>query len=246
VSLIGKSVQPAAGGDDSNIELTDAAELPQDAYFAFSIRAQSPTTFNRDESVEVATADDSSAAILTLAEGLTLENSQVAVATLNPTKAFGPSTFGPLKFRVSIKGATSDWQPLTTLVRLPTLKELKCPATPDLACKLVGERLFLLEAVSGDPEFTHAVSVPDGFVGDALPVPHPIAGPLYVKLRDNPRVVNATRLSVQQLPATAGEENRAAAGSTTSPTAGSASPTAGPPGPAPGAAEPAAGPPLMP
>jgi hypothetical protein len=212
VSLIGKSVQSAAANDDSNLELADTAELPQDGYFAFSIRAQSPVTFNRDETVEVATADDSSAATLSLADGgLTLESSQVAVATLNPTKAFGPSTFGPLKFRVSIKGVKSDWQPLTTLVRLPTLKELKCPATPELACKLVGARLFLLEAVSGDPEFTHSVSVPDGFVGDALPVPHPIAGPLYVKLRDNPRVVNPTRLTALELPAPADEEKRAVA-----------------------------------
>ena len=60
---------------------------------------------------------------------MTLENSQVAVATLNPAKAFGTSAFGPLQYRVSAKGVTGDWQPLATLVRLPVLKELNCPAT---------------------------------------------------------------------------------------------------------------------
>ena len=202
VSLIGKSVQPSVSDNESNIQLTDAGELPQDALLEFSIRAQSPATFVHDESIDVATGDESSATTLSLANGgLTLENAQVAVATLNPTKAFGPSTFGPLKFRVNLKGVVSDWQPLTNLVRLPTLKELKCPATPELACKLIGSNLFLIDSVAGDPEFSHEVSVPDGFLGYALPVPHPTAGPLYIKLRDNPNVINPALLTVQHLPA---------------------------------------------
>jgi len=175
----------------------------------FSIRAQSPATFAHDESIDVATGDESSATILSLANGgLTLENAQVVVATLNPMKAFGPSTFGPLKFRVNIKGVTSDWQPLTNLVRLPALKELKCPATPDVACKLIGSNLYLIDSVAGDPEFKQAVSVPDGFLGNALPVPHPTAGPLYIKLRDNPQIINPTLLTVQQLPAPAADAAR--------------------------------------
>jgi len=80
------------------------------------------------------------------------------------------------------------------------LKELQCPPTPELACKLVGTNLFLIESVAGDPEFAHPVSVPDGFLGPALPVPHPTAGPLYIKLRDNPQIINPTLLTVQQLP----------------------------------------------
>ena len=142
--------------------------------------------------------------------GLTLENSQVAVATLNPTKAFGPSVFGPLKFRVTLKGIASDWQPLTHLVRLPSLKELKCPATPDLACKLTGSNLFLIDSVAGEPGFSHPVTVPDGFLGSALPVPHP-AGPLYLKLRDDPNSVNAARLTVQQLADPADDAGRSEA-----------------------------------
>ncbi len=206
VSLIGKSVQPSIPDNESNIQLTDAGELPQDAFLAFSIRAQSPATFAHDESVDVATGDESSATTLSLANGgLTLENAQVVVATLSPMKAFGPSTFGPLKFRVNIRGVTSDWQALTNLVRLPALKELKCPATPDVACKLIGSNLFLIDSVAGDPQFKQAVSVPDGFLGDALPVPHPTAGPLYIKLRDNPQIINPTLLTVQQLPAPAAD-----------------------------------------
>jgi hypothetical protein len=201
VSMIGKSVQPSVPANDSNIQLTDAGELPLDATLIFSIRTLSPAAFARDQTIDVATADESSATTLSLANGgLTLENTQVAVATLNPAKAFGPSTFGPLKFRVNSKVGAGDWQPLANLVRLPALKELKCPPTPELACKLVGTNLFLIESVAGDPEFTHPVAVPDGFLGAALPVPHPTAGPLYIKLRDNPQIINPTLLTVQQLP----------------------------------------------
>jgi hypothetical protein len=205
--LIGKSVQPAIPATISNVQLTDSGELPLDAVLIFSVRAQSPAAFARDATLDVATGDESSATSLSLANGgLTLENAQVAVATLNPLKAFGPSTFGALKFRVNAKGVASDWQPLANLVRLPALKELKCPTAPELACKLIGTNLFLIDSVAGDPEFTHPVSVPDGFLGSALPVPHPTAGPLYLKLRDNPQVINPTLLTVQQLPPPADED----------------------------------------
>ena len=43
---------------------------------------------------------------------LALENSRVAVATLNPHEGVGASSYGPLKYRVNAKGAASDWQPL--------------------------------------------------------------------------------------------------------------------------------------
>ncbi len=91
------------------------------------------------------------------------------------------------------------------LVRLPVLKELVCPSTPELACKLSGANLFLVDSVSNDPGFAHPVPVPNGFLGSALPVPHPTAGPLYVKLRDNPSVINSTTLAMQQLPVSPGE-----------------------------------------
>ncbi|MDB6082509.1 MAG: putative lipoprotein, partial [Gammaproteobacteria bacterium] len=212
VSLIGKSVQASVLAEENNIQLTDPGELPQDALLIFSVRAQSPATFARDEGIDVATGDESFATTLNLANGgLTLENAQVAVATLNPAKAFGSSTFGPLKFRVNVKGVTSDWQPLANLVRLPVLKELKCPVTPELACKLIGTNLFLVDSVAGDPEFTHPVTVPDGYLGSALPVPHPTTGPLYIKLRDNPQVVNPTLLTVQQLPPPPPDDGRAEA-----------------------------------
>src|SRR5579863_1400644 len=212
VLLIGRSVQPSASGKDSNIQLTDQGELPQDATLTFALRTQSPAAFARDESVEVATGDESSTAVLGFSSGgMTLENAQVAVATLNPAKAFGTSAFGPLQFRVVSKGIAGDWLPLGNLVRLPVLKALTCPSTPELACKLSGSNLYLVDSIAGDSAFTHPVQVPDGFLGSALPVPHPPDGPLYVKLRDNPAAINPTTLQAQLLPSSVDDPARASA-----------------------------------
>jgi hypothetical protein len=212
VKLIGKSVRASPSSSESNLQLADENQLPQDAKLIFSVRAQSPAAFSHDESIEVATADEAFTTILSLGNGgITLQNASVAVAALDPAKAFGASAAGPLQFRIAASGVTGDWQPLTTLVRLPVLRELKCPATAELACKLSGSNLYLIDSVSGTPQFDHAIQVPDGFPGSALPVPHPTAGQLYIKLRDDPSVINTAALGAQQLPSSAEEAARAPA-----------------------------------
>ena len=200
VKLIDKSVQPSPSSGDSNILLTNQDELPQGAKLTFSVRAQLPRTFARDERIEVATADETFSTTLSLGNGsITLENSSVALATLDPAKAFGPSAFGPLQFRVIASGVAGEWQQLATLVRLPALKELSCPASNELACKLTGSNLYLLDSVAGDSQFHNAAHVPEGFPGYSLAVPHPADGELYVKLRDDPSAVHRAALAVQQL-----------------------------------------------
>ena len=212
VTLIGKSVQLPSSGGGSNIRLAAQDELPHDARLIFSLRTQSPAAFTYDEKIEIATVNNASSAILSFDNGgITLEDAQVAVAVLDPAKTFGSSAFGPLQFRVTARDAAGDWQPLATLVRLPVLNDLKCPASRELACKLTGSSLFLVDSVSGDPQFDHSVQVPDGFPGYALPVPRPADGTLYVKLRDDPSVVNASTLVAQQLPPSSDELAVAAA-----------------------------------
>ena len=199
--LLAKSVQPAARSENKNIQLASEDQLPQDAQLIFSVRAKSPATFARDESIEIATDDEAFATTLTLANrGLTLADSKVAVATFDPAKTFGFSAFGPLKFRVVVGGVPGDWQALATLVRLPELQALQCPSSPEQNCKLTGANLFLVDAVSGDREFKEAVQVPEGFPGRALPVPRPGKSGLYLKLRDDPSVVNSATLVAEELP----------------------------------------------
>ncbi len=207
VKLLGKSVQRSSNKDDSNIQLSSEDQLPQGAQLIFSMRSVSPALFDRDAKIEVATEDEALSTTLSLANrGITLQDVKVAVATLDPAKAFGFAAFGPLKFRVVNNGVASDWQRLATLVRLPALTELQCPADAELPCKLSGSNLFLVQAVSGDAAFKQAVEVPEGFPGRALPVPHPSAGRLFLRLRDDPSVIHSANLTAQQLPAPVPDE----------------------------------------
>ncbi|HTV76890.1 MAG TPA: hypothetical protein VMF03_01430 [Steroidobacteraceae bacterium] len=217
VVLVAKNIQASQSGEASHIALSDSDQLPQDSVLMFSIRTMMPEVFSRTEQIEVATADNAFTTQLSIGAGtLTLADAHVAVATLDPAKAFGPSAFGPLRFRVVADGVPGAWAPLATLVRLPRLAALECPSTAEVACKLSGTGLYLLDSISADPQFHNAVQVPDGFPGTTLPVPHPNSGELYVRLRDDPVVVNAATLGTQVLPpppaaTPAAESSRAAA-----------------------------------
>lgn len=196
VSLMSVSVQ--GGSVASFMHLGNSKELPQDGSVVFALKSEVPAAFPRTEKIEVATADDSSDVLLSLDQGqLILQDSQSLLATLNPLKAFGPSAFGPLHFRpVESDGSKGDWQPLATLVRIPGLKEVHCPATADAACTLTGSNLYLVDSIASDPSFAHAVSVPFGFAGQDLTVPRPDGTLLYVKLRDDPATVDSVALPV--------------------------------------------------
>ncbi len=191
VTLIGKSVQPPATSAANNLQLAGADEVPQNAQLTFSVHAQIPAAFSGEEKIEVATVHGAYITTLTLANGLTLVDSQVALATLDTSKAFASSAFGPLRFRIIEGVVAGDWQPLATLVRLPAFHDLKCPNSPDQPCKLTGSSLFLVDSVSNDLQFTRPIQVPEGFTGYFLSVPHPTNGQLYVKLHDDPSVVNS-------------------------------------------------------
>jgi hypothetical protein len=185
VTLMSKSVQP--GPARSPVHLEDQDELPQDGRLSFFLKSEVPGSFPRDEKIEVSSVDDSFHVTLSIADGnLILQNSETVLAVLDPLKSFGPSAFGPLRFRpVEKDGANGDWQPLATLVRIPTLKEVRCPDSPDKQCRLVGSNLFLIDSVASDAQFTHAISVPIGFPDSTLNVPRPNGTLLYIKLRDD-------------------------------------------------------------
>ncbi len=196
VKLISKSVQPASAR--SAVHLKDQDELPQDGRLSFFLKTEVPESFPRTEKIEVSSMDDSFHVLLSVGDGnLILQNSETALAILDPLKSFGPSAFGPLRFRpVDTDRENGDWQPLATLVRIPTLKELRCPDSPDKQCRLIGSNLFLIDSVASDPQFTHAISVPVGFADTTLSVPRPNGTLLYIKLRDDSAAVDSLVLPV--------------------------------------------------
>jgi len=194
VTLLNKNVQVGA----SVIHLGNADDLPQDGQLTFFLKTETPTTFPRTEKIEVATEDGSAESLLSLADGtLVLQDSQTVLATLRPLKNFGASVFGPLRLRPVLEsGERGDWQPLAKLVRVPSLKEVRCPDTPDKPCSLIGQNLFLIDSVASDSQFAHSIPVPIGYADSALTVPRPNGTLLYIKLRDDPSTVNTAALPV--------------------------------------------------
>lgn len=199
VMLISKSVQqPQSGSSPDTIQMQGQDELPQNGQLSFALKTQVPATFPHDEKIEVATQDESVNVILSVADGtLMLQDSQTVLASLDPLKSLGASAFGPLRFRpIAGNGEKGDWQPLVTLVRLPALKELRCPDVADQPCTLDGTSLYLLDSISADPQFQQSTPVPDGFAGTTLNVSHPSGKELYVKLRDDPSVIHPVAVPV--------------------------------------------------
>lgn len=197
VFLVAKNIDP--GHSASFFQLGGKDLLPQDGRLSFFLRTEAPDTFSRNEKIEVACAGDKSFnAMLTVSDGtLTLQDSHTVLAILDPLKSFGPSAFGPLLFRpVSTDGTAGRWEPLVTLVRVPVLKGVRCPASPDKQCLLAGTNLFLMDSVASDEQFLHNVSVPSGLVESTLPVPRPNGTLLYIRLRDDPSVINKAVLPV--------------------------------------------------
>lgn len=195
VTLVSKSVQP---GTRSSIRLGNADELPQNGRLTFFLKSESPATFSRSEKIEVATSDSAFDTTLTFEDGnLVLQDSQSVLATFDPAKALGASAFGALRFRpVDENGAKGDWQPLAVLVRIPELKEIRCPDSPEKQCILSGSNLFLLNAVASDRQFKNSVNVAPGYVDATLSVPRPNGTLLYLKLRDDPDTVDTVALPV--------------------------------------------------
>jgi len=236
VALIDKSVRPPSADTPHPIHLTDKEEAPQNAELTFSLRAQSPPKFSGHEQVQVTTSDGGAATTLTSANGLTFEDTQIAVATLDPAKTLGASGYGALRYRIVEDGVPGAWQPLATLVRLPALKGLKCPPSQEQSCELSGSGLFLIDAISRRADFDRAVQVPEGFAGYTLAVPHPSSGRLYVKLHDDPSVINIIEFSGEERSARSSESRRTPAPVVTSAPAStpvSSAPAAPPLGPKP-------------
>lgn len=192
--LIAKKIQRAAVTEHVPIDLGNPEDVPVDARLTFSVRSLSPASFAADETLEIATTTGSASTSLSISRGdAKLETEQVAVASIVPSRALGASAFGPLQFRVVTHGIPGVWQPLATLVRVPALTDLQCPASPKKPCRLLGDDLFLIESVARDAAFTDSVLLPDGFPDEAFTIPHVTDGRLYLRLRDDPSSIHSVR-----------------------------------------------------
>ncbi|MBW6524746.1 hypothetical protein KZ810_14680 [Sphingomonas sp. RHCKR47] len=165
-SLLGRSSVPAAPRA-VGIRLRGDDLIAQDARVTFSLRADARTTFNADDTVEVAAPGES------VRLPVRLQDNHVAVATLDPA-ALGASAHGALRFRLVQGDVVGDWRALGTLVRLPRLTAATCARA---TCTITGSDLFLLRSIAG-------VEIADGFTGETLSVPR--GATAAAVLRDGP------------------------------------------------------------
>ncbi len=200
------------------IQLGSQDDLPLGAQLTFFLKSKEK--FPRNEQIEISSKEsvDPSApsdpplkTTLSIAGGnLVLEDNHTVIATFDPLKTFGPSTFGQFRIRaVTIDGTPGEWMPLATIVRLPTLTDLHCPAATAQSCQLSGSALYLIDSVSNDSAFTTPTEIPEGFVDSSLAIPHPPAGPklatvstatFFIRLRDDPTTANAVTLPLESEP----------------------------------------------
>jgi hypothetical protein len=194
VTLLNRSSSQPSG---SPIHLANTDDLPINQQLTFSLRSKEP--FPRNGQIEIANADESLHASLTVASGsLVLQSSHTLLGTFDPLKSFGMSAFGPVRLRaLGADGTPGDWIPLATLVRLPTLESVHCPADTTAVCTLTGSSLYLIDALSASPDFTTPIDVPEGFVGNTLNLPRPPKTGFFLRLRDEPESANMVNLPVQ-------------------------------------------------
>ncbi len=202
LTLRNKGVQfdPSAA---SPLHMGSADDLAVNGRLVFFVDSNEPQNFPRTEKIEFAAVDGNFQTLLSLGDGsLMLENSHIVLGRVEPLAKFGNSAFGPVQIRpIAPDGTPGDWLPLGSLVRTPEFAQLRCPHATLKPCILSGNNLFLVDSIAANADFANPITVEPDFTGTELVVPHPTAGSLYLKLRDDPSVVQTLTLPVELLPA---------------------------------------------
>jgi hypothetical protein len=180
------------------IVLGSEQDLPLSAQLLFFLKSKEK--FSRAEKIEIASVDGALNTSLSISAGsLILQDQHTVLANFDPLKLFGASTFGPFRLRaVAPDGTPGEWIPLATIVRLPTLTDLRCPASPEGTCMLSGSGLYLIDGVANDPDFADPTRVPEGFVQPALGIPHPHGPNFYLTLRDDSTAINTVTMPAKR------------------------------------------------
>jgi hypothetical protein len=176
VELLDKSVIATGPARHYVFAFPDKTLLPDTARLIFSVRASNMPVLTSD----VIEISGPSVKTLRLAAGPNpqLQDGGVLIAMLDPAK-LGPTAFGPLRFQVVRGSDASDWQPLTTLVRLPTIDGIDW-------CRARSMCSVRTSAIPDRVAFRHCGLRQAGTGTAAIyrPSPPPNAGKLYVRLRD--------------------------------------------------------------
>lgn len=169
------------------IALPGPAVFAQDARLSFAFHIDDSVPLTGRENIEIGTVDGRSSTIVAAGKGYDVQDAKTGIVTLNPAEALGPTAYGPLRFRIAGDGTGSSWTPLATIVRLPEIHAITCAARK--ACKLTGNRFFLIEAVGTNAELQPSQAIPDGFVATEISTRASPDGRVFLRLRDAPQAV---------------------------------------------------------
>lgn len=209
VQLLSVSTMPDSTSGSLPVVLTDKEDIPVAGKLTFVV--QSEHKFLRNQTIEIATTDDSLHTTLSIHDGsLVLQDSHTAIGTLFPLKTFGTSAFGKLQFRpVDESGTPGNWIPLGTLVRTPTIEQIHCDTGENGTCQFKGSAFFLIQSVAGTADFSNATDVATGYAETTLDTPLPADGAtLYLKLRDDPDTQAIVKLSSPLTKHTKGKKDK--------------------------------------
>ncbi|MBW4329267.1 hypothetical protein KY084_00045 [Stakelama sp. CBK3Z-3] len=193
ISLLRISAHPPSDTQSLPIELSSENIIAQDADMTFAFHLADGQSLTGDEKIEVADAKGAATAMLTTGKGYDLQDGQTGIVSFTPRASLGPVVRGPIRFRLVRGDTASDWVPLATLVRLPEISSVDCASV--VHCTLTGKRLFLIESIAANKNFSDAAKVPDGFTTSSIQTPAAPDGTLFLKLRDAPDAVATLQIA---------------------------------------------------
>jgi hypothetical protein len=84
--------------------------------------------------------------------------------------------------------------PVPAAAALPAPSAAASAAPSPASCTLSGTGLYFIDSIATDEAFTKSTPVPAGFVGPSIEVPPPTGAAYYLKLRDDPSMVDTVSL----------------------------------------------------
>ncbi len=204
---MGHPVNPA-------LHLGSNEDLPINQELTFSLKSHEP--FPRTAKIEIANADETLRTDLTVAAGT--PPPRPSEPTHHSRHPRSTQNLRHLRLRPSPpprhlprrhprRLAPPHHPRPSSHTRHPHLR----PPDPTTLCTLTGAKLYLIESISTNADFTTPITIPDGFVASAISVPRPAelattrsksrptSTTLYLRLRDDPIPTNSATIQVVPL-----------------------------------------------
>lgn len=168
------------------ITLRSQDVFAQDAQISFAFHKDGMETLDGQETVEIATADGRASGLIKAGKGYDLQDATTGIVAFTPAEALGVLAYGAIRFRIWHDDVASNWTPLATIVRLPDIHSVSCPARDK--CQVSGDRLFLIKAIGATEQPEGMQTIPDGFVNPRITTAAGRDGRIFLQLRDAAQV----------------------------------------------------------